>query len=144
MEHTIGEHTYRVGRIDALKQFHIVRRLGPIFGELAPALRGATGNAEADVLTAVPAVMGAFAKLSDDDMNYCLFGLLAVVERKQPTGLGWGPVSTGHVLAYSDIAMTQMLQLAWVCLQQNLSGFFAALPSDLRALFRPPSGQSVG
>lgn len=139
MEYTIHEQTYRVGTINARTQFHIVRRLAPLFGELAPVL-----HKGADQLAALPALTAGFAKLSDEDMDYCLFGLLAVVSRKQPHGLGWGPVCTGTVLAYDDITMSVMLQLAWVSLRENLSGFFAELPSDWQSAVRRPSGQSAG
>ncbi len=140
MDHIISGQTYRVGKIDARTQFHIVRRLAPIFGELAPALRGGAG----DPLTTLPAITAAFAKLSDEDMDYCLFGLLRVVVRQQPNGLGWGPVSTGTILAYDDITLPIMLQIAWASLSENLSSFFAALPSDLRDTLRKPSVPSAG
>lgn len=141
MDQTINGHTYRIGKIDARSQFHIVRRLAPIFGELAPALRGGSS----DALASLPAITAAFAKLSDEDMDYCLFGLLRVVVRQQPNGLGWGPVcAAGNVLAYDDITMPVMLQIAWASLSENMSGFFAALPSDLRGALQPPSGPSAG
>lgn len=141
MDITINNHTYRTGKIDARAQFHIVRRLAPIFGELVPALRSGKDANPMDVL---PAITASFAKLSDEDMDYCLFGLLRAVTRQQPNGLGWGPVCTGTVLAYDDISMAVMLQLAWASLKDNLSGFFAALPSDLREALPQANGPSAG
>jgi len=136
MELELDGHTYRVGKLDARAQFHIVRRLAPVLGELAPALQGGKGG-----LDALPPIATAVAKLSDADADYCIFGLLKVVSRKQPNGLGWGPVSTENLLMYDDIGMTQMLKLAWEALTFNMSGFFAALPSDLKEASQKPKGQ---
>lgn len=136
MEFELDGHTYRVGKLDARAQFHIVRRLAPVLGELAPALQGGKGG-----LDALPPIATAVAKLSDADADYCIFGLLKVVSRKQPNGLGWGPVSTENLLMYDDIGMTQMLKLAWEALTFNMSGFFAALPSDLKEAAQKAKGR---
>lgn len=136
MELELDGHTYRVGKLDARAQFHIVRRLAPVLGELAPALQGGKGG-----LDALPPIATAVAKLSDADADYCIFGLLKVVSRKQPNGLGWGPVSTENLLMYDDIGMTQMLKLAWEALTFNMSGFFAALPSDLKEAAQKVKGR---
>lgn len=136
MELELDGHTYRVSKLDARAQFHIVRRLAPVLGELAPALQGGKGG-----LDALPPIATAVAKLSDADADYCIFGLLKVVSRKQPNGLGWGPVSTENLLMYDDIGMTQMLKLAWEALTFNMSGFFAALPSDLKEAAQKAKGR---
>lgn len=136
MELELDGHTYRVGKLDARAQFHIVRRLAPVLGELAPALQGGKGG-----LDALPPIATAVAKLSDVDADYCIFGLLKVVSRKQPNGLGWGPVSTENLLMYDDIGMTQMLKLAWEALTFNMSGFFAVLPSDLKEAAQKAKGR---
>jgi len=124
MEKVINEHTYQIGKINARDQFHIIRRLAPVLGGIAPALQGGKGGIEA-----LPEIANAIAKLSDADADYVIFGLLKVVSRKQSNGLGWGPVSTGELLMYDDIDMAQMIKLAWEVLSYNMSGFFAALPS---------------
>jgi hypothetical protein len=129
MEFELKGHTYRAGKIDARAQFHIVRRLAPVLGEIAPAAAGGKLGG----LDALPPLANAIAKLSDADADYCLFGLLAVVSRKQPQGTGWGPVTTtGNLLMYDDLDMVGMLQLAWKALEFNMQGFFAALPSGLK------------
>ena len=140
MEFELNGQTYAVGKIDARAQFHIIRRLAPVLGEIAPA--AASGNMTG--LDALPPLAAAIAGLSDADADYCLFGLLAVVRRKQPQGMGWGPVATGNTLMYEDIGMVEMLQLAWKALEFNMSGFFAALPSDLKEAARKASDPSNG
>lgn len=136
MEFELDGITYRVGKLDARAQFHIVRRLAPVLGELAPSMQGGKSG-----IDALPAIASAIAKLSDTDADYCIFGLLKVVSRKQPQGLGWGPVSTGELLMYDDIDMTKMLKLAWQSVSFNMSGFFAAMPSALKDATQKASAQ---
>lgn len=127
MEFELSGNKYIVGKLDARLQFHIIRRLAPVLSELAPALKNKNVGAEA----LVP-LTGAIAKLSDEDADYCLFGLLKAVNRFQGQGLGTGPVATGNTLMYNDIDVPTMLQLAWKSMSFNMSGFFAGLPSDLK------------
>ena len=138
MEFELEGRTYRANKIDARTQFHIVRRLAPVLGEIAPALQGKGG------LDALPPLANAVAKLTDSDADYVIFGLLKAVVRKQDQGLGWGPVATGEQLMYDDITMPLMLKLAWQSFSFNMSGFFAALPSDLKEAARKASDPSDG
>lgn len=135
MEFELEGRTYRANKIDARTQFHIVRRLAPVLGEIAPALQGKGG------LDALPPLANAVAKLTDSDADYVIFGLLNAVVRKQDQGLGWGPVATGEQLMYDDITMPLMLKLAWQSFSFNMSGFFAALPSDLKEAAQKQKGQ---
>ena len=139
MEFETEGRTYKVNKIDARSQFHIVRRLAPVMGQVAPAVQGGKGGMEA-----LPALADAIAGLSDADADYVLFGLLKAVVRKQDQGLGWGPVATGTAIMYEDITMPTMLKLAWEALSFNMSGFFAALPSDLKEAAQKVSAQSAG
>lgn len=136
----VGGHNYRIGVIDARSQFHIVRRLAPLLGELAPI----AARAEMSAMEALPPLAAALAKLSDEDADYCIFGLLKAVQREQVGGLGWGPVCAGTAIAYQDITMPVMLQLAWHAASANLAGFFAALPSDLKGAIQKASDLSAG
>lgn len=135
MEFELEGRTYRANKIDARAQFHIVRRLAPVLGEIVPALQGKGG------LDALPPLANAVAKLTDSDADYVIFGLLKAVVRKQDQGLGWGPVATGEQLMYDDITMPLMLKLAWQSFSFNMSGFFAALPSDLKEAAQKQKGQ---
>lgn len=140
MEIEISGHTYRLGRIDARSQFHIVRRLAPVIGEIAPALQGeGKGGMEA-----LPVLASAVAKLSDADADYVVFGLLKVVARKQGQGLGWAPVSTGTQMMYDDITLPDMLRLAYEVFVMNMSSFFPGLPSGSTAANPKASDPSNG
>lgn len=127
--------TYRVSTINARSQFHIVRRLAPVFGHVAPLVQGATDPAAVAKigLDALPALADAIAGLSDADADYVLLGLLGAVSKKQPNGTGWSPVAVNGNIMFDDLTMVQMLRLAWEAFNHNMSGFFAASQSVLNA-----------
>lgn len=149
---------FNFGKINALAQFHIVRRLAPIIGELI-AVVASSGIAKSgkkaedikfndldfDAISKEMApLLAIIAKLPDEDMNYCLFGLLKPVQRKIPGG-GWAKiVSDQNHFMYDDIKenMQLMLMLAGKSFGANISGFINALPSGLKegALKSKPIG----
>ena len=119
MDFELNGKEYRAGVIDARKQFHIVRRLAPIFGNMA-------AGGDTAVMFA-----NAIGSLSDDDADYVLFGLLAVVKRKEDNGLGWSPVSNKTQMMYAEITMAEMLQLAFKSFEANMQDFFSVSRSVL-------------
>lgn len=129
----INSHDYKFSQIPALAQFHIVRRLAPIIGELlgaiGPSMKGGKSEVNQDeMLKALGPITSALAKLSDEDANYVLFGLLKNVTRKQAGG-GWAKIVTGETFMFEDIDMKVMIQLAVKSFMVNLGGFINALPS---------------
>lgn len=120
MEIEIKGKEYKAGRIDARKQFHIVRRLAPVMGGVSK------GGDPID------AIAGAISSLSDADADYVVFGLLACVKRKQDNGLGWAPVCRDTSLMFDDIGMADMIQLAVLAFKENMSDFFDVVRSTLK------------
>ncbi|MBN3848623.1 hypothetical protein G3N58_17600 [Paraburkholderia sp. Ac-20342] len=117
----IGGHKYRIGRIDARKQFHVARRLAPLLAGMSGALgadRGAGFGAFIGPLTE------ALSGMSDDDVDYVLDVCLGVCQRLQPNGQGAPVIARSGGLMFEDIDMGQMIQLAVKVIQENLSGFF--------------------
>lgn len=149
---------YKFGKLDALSQFHIVRRLAPIVGDLVAMIANSgaikSGKKFEDMkfeeidfsglAKDIGPVMVTLAKLPDEDMNYALFGLLKCVTRKIPGG-GWGRITTdqNHFM-FDDVKgdLKLMMTLAGKALAANLGGFINALPSALKegALNSPVSG----
>ncbi len=125
MEMEINGQSYKFGKIDARKQFHIVRRLAPVMGSVA---KGGE---------AIDAITSAIGRLSDDDADYVIFGLLACVTRKQDNGLGWAKISNGTSLMFSDIEMGEMLQIAFRAFEENMQDFFAVIRSTLKEQQQP-------
>ncbi len=130
----INGQEYKFDKIPALAQFHIVRRLAPVIGELLGAIDpkkfkgGKADISEGEMIKVLGPITTALAKLSDEEANYVLFGLLKAVTRKQIGG-GWAKVVTGESLMFEDIDMKVMIQLSVKSFMVNLGGFINALPS---------------
>lgn len=124
----IGGNAYKIGKLDAFKQFHVVRRIGgPLVDLGIEFLRVQDGKGEGweSILRSAVHDLG---KLSDADADYVLLTCLSVVERQRPQDGGWSPVAPSRVLMFQDIDMATMLQLVWAVLESNLESFFAMLP----------------
>jgi hypothetical protein len=133
----IGTRKFKLLKLDAFKQFHIVRRIGPMLADLLPALGQAkkiaegTGLSETDKLSAFAEIaaplMKGLSKLTDADADLVLMGLLSAAEMQQPAG-NWARVASGNMLMIQDLELPQLLQIAGRAFAFNLSGFFSALP----------------
>ena len=148
----IGGTSYRAGRIDAIKQLHVVRRLSPLVGALqgpdldaitmAPPPPGedAANSPEVrqrdDALAGLLSrLTGAVASLSDADTEYVLAVCLGVVERQEANGLGWSRVwnQAARRPQYDDINLVTMMQLVGRVLMANVGDFTSALPRSFQS-----------
>ncbi len=125
MEFELNGFEYRVQKLNARAQFHIMRRLSPMLAELASAVN-TVENSE-DALTPLAS---ALARMSDADADYCLFGLLQAVKRKQNGALA--KVAVENALMFDDLDMAAMLRLAFKAFQFNFADFFQSVPQTLR------------
>jgi hypothetical protein len=116
----VGGQKYRIGRIDARKQFHVARRLAPL-------LAGMSGvpDKSAGFAAFLGPLTDALSGMSDEDVDYVLDICLGVCQRLQPNGHP-APVMVRGGLMFEDIDMGQMIQLAVKVIQENLGGFFPA------------------
>ncbi|MGG6461397.1 phage tail assembly chaperone [Solilutibacter silvestris] len=115
MDFNIGSNTYRSGKMDAMKQLHVARRLAPFIGQLV-------GVSDKNLITRLTE---AASKLSDEDCDYVIKSCMAVTKRQQ--GDAWSPVMNGAGFQFDDIDLQAMLQIASHVLQDNLSGFFSGI-----------------
>jgi hypothetical protein len=133
----IGGRNFKISKIDAFKQFHVVRRIGPILADLLPGMKELQGvknfeslgegeKLDAFAKLAAP-FMNGLAKLSDEDAERVLYGLLTAVEI-QGAGGGWMKISNEKILLVQDLELPILMNLAGRALMHNLSGFFGALP----------------
>lgn len=132
-----GGREFKLNKIDAFRQFHIVRRIGPLLSELMPALAGMAKNKSMNQMSetekleefakvAQPVMLG-LSKLSDADADYVLFRLLSAVEIRQPEHNIWVKVASDTGIMMQDIELPVLLQAAGRSLMFNLSGFFGSL-----------------
>lgn len=115
----VGGQKYRIGRIDARKQFHVARRLAPLLAGMSAAPEKSTGFA-----AFIGPLTDALSGMSDEDVDYVLDVCLGVCQRMQPNGQGAPVIARSGGLMFEDIDMGQMIQLAVKVIQENLGGFF--------------------
>lgn len=118
---------YRVGKMSARDQFHVMRRIAPLLAGLSEALGSSNGGSDG-LLSAIGPVTEALAKMSDSDTNYVLDKCLGVCLRKTDQGT-WAKVmaSNGEPM-FSDMDVATLLNLTREVLQENLSSFFREPP----------------
>jgi hypothetical protein len=115
----VGGHQYRVGRIDARKQFHVARRLAPLLAGMSSVPDKSAGFA-----AFLGPLTDALSGMSDEDVDYVLDTCLGVCQRIQTNGQGAPVIARGGSLMFEDMDMGQMIQLAVKVIQENLGGFF--------------------
>lgn len=136
----VANRKFTVRKVDAIKQFHIVRRIGPLLtGMLSKSQKlqkvGSMKKFEAlpedekfaIVADLVVPIMNGLSQMSDEDSECVLFGLLSAAEVQQAAG-NWAPVVSGSTLMFQDMDLPVLVQVAARAFMHNLSGFFAALP----------------
>ena len=119
MQFTIKDKTFDSGRLNAFQQLHVVRRLAPVTERLV-ALAGSAGDPEA---------FRTVGELPDADVDYILNACLDVTQIRQDTG-GFARLRVNGVVMF-PLDLTMLLGIAAHVLKDNLSGFFADLPSVL-------------
>ena len=150
-----GGAVYLVGGIAPRKCFHILRRLSPFLGHLAPVMKDMFGDEvkkkvageesgeepapptaeEKDRmfeagLSAIPVFTDVLAEMKDEAADYVLDGLLAGVQVK--LGQGQIGVTENGKLKATKMPMEVQLELAGRVFVFNFERFFAALPSGFQ------------
>ncbi|KAF1025803.1 MAG: hypothetical protein GAK29_01665 [Acinetobacter bereziniae] len=135
----IGEHEYTIGRLNALDQFHVSRKIAPVIPTLMPIIsevakgdftktiesieqgdNNELGNLE-PLAQALEPFMDAFAKMPEDDVNYIIHKCLSVVKR------GSSIVCRGQSIMFDDLDMGQILPLVVAVIRVSLSNFIQGL-----------------
>ncbi|KKL38619.1 hypothetical protein WR30_11205 [Burkholderia contaminans FFH2055] len=135
---------YAIGKLSAMQQFHVSRRIAPIIPPMIPVLLQfydemdktavTPADEKQDVLTLVNSVApvlqpfaDALAGLKDEDAEYVFGTCLSVVERWQ--GAGWAKVwNIAHKTSmFDDIGIDVMLPLVVRVVVANLGPFISGL-----------------
>ncbi|MCA4780255.1 hypothetical protein IF090_11530 [Acinetobacter towneri] len=135
----IGGHDYAIGRLNALDQLHVSRKIAPIVPNIMPILtevaKGdlekviesieADENAELGGLEplakALEPFMEAIAKMPEEDVNYVIYKCLSVVKR------GGAVVCRGESIMFDDLDMNHLLPLTVAVIRTNLGNFIQGL-----------------
>lgn len=131
----IGEDLYQIGKLAAMTQFHVVRRIGPVLASMGVSItemakEGKSLRDDGDLLSIMGTVSDVVSKMADSDVEYVIYACLAVVRRRQ--GDRFMAVMTGRNFQFQDIDMDKMLRLTVEVLKENLGGFFPK-PQDAQS-----------
>lgn len=125
----INEKTYRVGKLSALKQFHVSRKIAPLLPPLVSlwvdALKAEKPlqDSLAEVAALATPVLEILSTLPDEQLEYVIGECMAVVTRRDANAAF--PVWSAAVRApmYEDIDMAVMLQLTARVIADSLGPF---------------------
>lgn len=135
----IGDHSYTIGRLNALDQFHISRKIAPVIPTLIPIISEVAkgdltktieaveegNNAELSTLNplmnALTPLMEAFAQMPEGDVDYVIHKCLSVVKR------GTAVVCRNNSIMFDDLDMGQILPLVTAVVRINLGNFIQDL-----------------
>jgi len=131
----INDISYRSGKLNAFQQFHLFRKLMPLFsgmGQTAAAniAAAAAAGASEEVIrwSTLGPLSQAVSEMSQADSEFVLKMCLSVCTRRNPTGQ-WARVTAPNgELMFEDIDLMAMMQLTFAVIQDNLGAFFPGNP----------------
>lgn len=128
----VAGHRYSIGKLSALSQFHVMRRLAPLLAGVGPdLLKIPEAKDTGEMLGLMSPLAQALADLKDEDANYVIFTCLSVVSREQSSG--WARMVAGSppALMFEDIDMFTMIRLTVEVVQENFRDFFKELGGEI-------------
>lgn len=145
----VGEYHYQVGKLNALDQLHVSRRIAPVIPTIAPLLvniveAGLTDikdseSFDIDILkTLAPSFQPfaeALAEMSDEHTDYVISKCMSVVRRK--TNDGYAAVWRNKAPAFDDMEMSEILPLVIAVLRSSLGNFIAGLRTSQTEAMNP-------
>lgn len=145
---TVAGNAYRAGKLNAIKQFHVVRRLGPMIIVAGVSVEMLSAGMKADlgdmVAMAGP-VMDLLSRMSDEDVDYVLMTCLAAAERSSTAGQTtvWSPVVSpdGKTMMFDDLDMPAMVRVVLEVLKFNMANFLEGLGDELTSQSSSTGGQ---
>jgi len=144
----INDIWYRSGKLTAFQQFHLFRKLMPLFsgmGETAAAnivKQASQVGAPDDVVrwAALGPLAQAVSEMSQQDSEFIVRTCLSVCTRKNPAGQWSRVTAPSGDLMFEDIDLMAMMQLTFAVIQDNLGTFFPGRPlSDSEGESAQPS-----
>jgi len=145
IEFKVGEDEFRAGKLNAIDQLKLARRIGPAMArsasvELITFMRASREPGFVlgidDVVKVIPSFMRAVEGLSDEDVEVITLTALSAVAKKDRVTQGWAPVVVrtpdGRMtMAFADLDGSTALQIAYRVLGDNLGNFFSGSGSPL-------------
>lgn len=113
----VNKQTYVISKMNAIQQFHIARRLATVYGAVY-ASQGIIS--EGDYEKGFKALFSCLSSLSDEDSNFCLYGLLQCVSLKGKDGGNFPVMLDSTTPRNSEMRMMEMIALAYHSLTFNV------------------------
>lgn len=139
-EFTVNGQGYRTARIDAMRQFHLSRKIAPIIPALIPVFARLAESQKAENAKPLSSDLAgmaqlfepfaeAIANMPDETAEYVMGTCLSVVSRQQ--GTTWSPIWNDRqkVCMFDDIDTGVMVQIAAHVVRESLGPFLAGLLS---------------
>ncbi len=127
---TIEEHEYLIGRLDAVEQLHVSRKIIPMIGAIQKHFREGGGSSGVEIFVAMGDV---FAGMKQEDVDYvlrlCLKGCRRKVGDKQWASVLMDDPSRIRLTHELDTDMPELMQLVFSVMSENLGNFFGGPPS---------------
>lgn len=128
----IAGQRYRIGRLSAIKQFHVSRRIAPIIPTLIPVFMRlkVAGDLRHDFLGMAELVQpfaDSIAAMSDEDTEFIFSSCLTNVHRN--TGKTWAAIwsAQAHDCMFDDMDLGVLIHLVIRVVQDNLAPFIRGL-----------------
>ena len=121
-EVTIGDRTYIIGKLSALDQFHVFRRVMPLMQPILNSIKKGMGFGPLTVLE----ISDDLAKIPDDQLNYVIYKCLDVVQVKTSEGALIRLRVNGQSM-FGEMDLPMMMQIMWAVLMENFRPFLSGL-----------------
>lgn len=132
---------YQVGRLPALTQLHVARRLMPCLaglskmaskfqGILPEKAEGSEAQAEEVLNEVITAVGQALSGMSDEDVDYIVKTCLKICYYQQDDKT-WAPMTNSQgLIMNADLQLPDLLGVTVEVIKENLGGFFRGDPAS--------------
>jgi hypothetical protein len=128
---TVGEHTYRTGRLSTFDQLELATTLRQVFFNLALLEKEAKDKKlPTSIHTFVQAMCGLFGLFTKEDRDAALrVALSAVARGRGKNNANWDPAYLGGEFMFNDLDMPELLEIVYRVFQHNgLIRFFSVSP----------------
>lgn len=132
IEFEINGHNYRAEKLDAMKQWHVSRKLAPLIPVMLPAFLAMKDLESMDedlpgLANMLQPLANGLADMSDESSEYLINTCLTVVQRQ--VGTTWGRVwdIPSKTPTFSDIDMLVMMKIVIQVIQDSLGSFISGL-----------------
>lgn len=149
VELTLGGNAYSIGKMSAMKQLHVSRRIAPLIPKLIPLFTrvrtsGAPLTSDLDGLAEMlQPLADSLADMDDSDAEYVINACMSVVQRKTQYGwtAAWNEQARSPMFE-NDMGLDVLLPLTVRCIVVNLGPFIQGLLTSPAGSPETPAGSS--